>query len=382
MRILFLAPQPFFIIRGTPIAVLNLLNVLSRLGQQVDLITFPMGENIEIPGIRVIRAGWRWKDAIVPPGLSFYKIWLDLALFCKAFFYLMRYPYDVIHAVEESAFMAVVFKWIFRKKVIFDMDSDIPDQLKYSGVLQSKLLLWFAAKAESWTLRKSDLVITVCQSLSEHARAVAPKTRCIQIEDPPLPVLPSSKVPPWDAQEKVILYTGNFEIYQGVGLLVEAFLLIRHDYPQMRLVLAGGTKQDLVNILDKKFHEYLDACIVCLGKVPMEDVALYMQSATILVSPRLHGTNTPMKIYSYLNSGRPVLATKIFSHTQILDDETAMLVEPDAGSLAKGLKYLLDHPDKAVQMAQKAKDMIEKKYSISIFEEKIKAVYSYIESKD
>ena len=48
----------------------------------------------------------------------------------------------------------------------------------------------------------------------------------------------------------------------------------------------------------------------------------------LLVSPRIRGTNTPLKIYSYLRSGKPIVATNLLTHTQVLTPEIARLVDP------------------------------------------------------
>ena len=53
-----------------------------------------------------------------------------------------------------------------------------------------------------------------------------------------------------------------------------------------------------------------------------------MAQADVLVSPRTKGANTPMKVYSYLDSGVAVLATRLPTHTQVMNDETALLAEP------------------------------------------------------
>ena len=40
---------------------------------------------------------------------------------------------------------------------------------------------------------------------------------------------------------------------------------------------------------------------------------------TCSVSPRSRGTNTPLKIYQYLRSGKPIVATRLLTHTQVLE---------------------------------------------------------------
>ena len=54
----------------------------------------------------------------------------------------------------------------------------------------------------------------------------------------------------------------------------------------------------------------------------------FLDAADVLVSPRSRGTNTPLKIYQYLRSGRPIVATRLLTHTQVLSDEIAILTAP------------------------------------------------------
>jgi glycosyltransferase involved in cell wall biosynthesis len=69
--------------------------------------------------------------------------------------------------------------------------------------------------------------------------------------------------------------------------------------------------------------------VVLTGQRPAEEIPAYLDAATLLVSPRSTGTNTPLKIYQYLRSGRPIVATNLRTHTQVLAEDTAFLAEPD-----------------------------------------------------
>ena len=57
----------------------------------------------------------------------------------------------------------------------------------------------------------------------------------------------------------------------------------------------------------------------------------------LLVSPRSRGTNTPLKIYQYLRSGKAIVATRLLTHTQVLSDETAILTEATPQAFAAGI---------------------------------------------
>jgi glycosyltransferase involved in cell wall biosynthesis len=103
-----------------------------------------------------------------------------------------------------------------------------------------------------------------------------------------------------------------------------------------------------------------------------------MRAADVLVSPRLHGINTPLKIYEQLASGRPLVATRICSHTQVLDDSTCFLVDPNPESMAHGLIQSLTDPAGAAQRVQHARQLYESEYSRSSYEGKIRQLLDMI----
>ena len=58
--------------------------------------------------------------------------------------------------------------------------------------------------------------------------------------------------------------------------------------------------------------------MIFTGQQPAREIPAFVEACDILVSPRIRGTNTPLKIYSYLRSGRPIVATNLLTHTQVL----------------------------------------------------------------
>ena len=74
------------------------------------------------------------------------------------------------------------------------------------------------------------------------------------------------------------------------------------------------------------------------------EIPAYLLAADVLVSPRSRGTNTPLKIYQYLRSGKPIVATRLLTHTQVLDDDTAILTGVSAAEFADGILSALENP--------------------------------------
>jgi len=123
--------------------------------------------------------------------------------------------------------------------------------------------------------------------------------------------------------------------------------------------------------LDKKVH--------WAGSRPLRELSWHLEQADILVSPRIHGVNTPMKIYSYLASGVPVLATDISSHSQVLTSEVAMLADPEPDAMADGLDRLLEDRTLRVRIGTKAKALADENYSREVFERKVEEFYNELE---
>ena len=124
----------------------------------------------------------------------------------------------------------------------------------------------------------------------------------------------------------------------------------------------------------------LGARCVFAGPRPPHELPLFLALSDVVASPRCRGVNTPFKVYTYLASGRPLVATRIATHTQLLDDTLAFLVEPTAEGLAAGIRAVLADPPEARRRAEKAAALIEREYSAARFREKVGAAYAAVSS--
>jgi len=101
----------------------------------------------------------------------------------------------------------------------------------------------------------------------------------------------------------------------------------------------------------------------------------WMQLSDALVSPRSEGDNTPLKIYSYMKSGRPIVATNRSTHTQVLNDQAAFLAEPEPNSFADAISAALYNKKEALEKSKKARKIVEEKYSYPVFKKKLLTAY-------
>jgi glycosyltransferase involved in cell wall biosynthesis len=78
-----------------------------------------------------------------------------------------------------------------------------------------------------------------------------------------------------------------------------------------------------------------------------------------------------MKVYSYLDSGRPLIATRLPTHTQVLDDEIAMLVDPNPEDVAAGLRALLSESELRARIATAARALVAAEFTPAAYRRKL-----------
>ena len=378
MRVLFLAPQPFFEVRGTPLAVAALVRALGELGHDVDLLTFPQGEAWSAPRVRHLRS-LRLAGSRIRPGFSIAKAAQDVPFALRARSLAGSGRYDVVHAVEESALL-VGSAIPANVKFVVDMDSDLGEQLANSRAPLAQKLGPLAARLHNRALERADLAIVINPHLAEAAHRVSPRLPVHILQDPPLVQAISDADRETAAglrrelslgDLKVALYTGNFEAYQGVHLLLHAAARCE----EAAFVFVGGEPDDIASMRGSLDAATLARCRF-VGKKAPDALPGWLALADVLVSPRCQGGNTPFKIYTYLASGRAIVATDLDTHTQVLNEATAFLAEPTGEGLAKALREAFADDEGRARRAANGLALLERDYSRERFKEKVAAAYA------
>ena len=256
MKILAIAPQPFFSPRGTPFSVYYRTLVKAELGHQVDLLTYGQGQNVDIPGVNVIRIPTFKSFGDVKIGPSGMKLFLDVFIMLWTIALLLRNRYDLVHAHEEAVFICLLLKPLFRFKLIYDMHSSLPQQLENFSFTKSRFLIGLFTFLENWSLNSANAVITICPDLYRYAREMtATPDHVILIENSIFdPVRYKNKSDSNGSQmeyslpaclngsnKRVVTYAGTLEAYQGVDILIRAFKRVAAKIADAHLLIVGGT---------------------------------------------------------------------------------------------------------------------------------------------
>lgn len=371
MHILMIAPEPFFEPRGTPFSEFHRIRALTGLGHTVDLVTYPFGRDVEMPGLRIHRC-------LRPPfmsgigiGPSWKKVPLDLNVALTAVRLALTRRYDAVHSHEEGGAIGVVLARCLGVPHLYDMHSSLPQQITNFGYGHATWLTRIFAVLERFMITRSRVVIVICPELEATVKDVAPAIPSVLIENAPgsgdapragsgLAVRQSLGL---TDETPVVLYTGTFESYQGLDLLYAAMRDVIRERPDARLVMVGGEPAQIDRARDAVRALGLETAVIFTGQRPFEEVPAYLDAATVLASPRSTGTNTPLKIYQYLRSGHAIVATRLRTHTQVLSEDTAFLADPTPEAFGRAVLNALNNPEAARAVGVRAQALAAAKYS-------------------
>lgn len=385
LRILFLAPQPFFQERGTTIAIDLLLRALAQRGDAVDVLTFHLGDDRDYPNIGLFRSDPPFAPASIKPGFSWNKIYCDLFLFKDAVKMLRAEHYDLIYAVEEAGFMAMVLGKYASIPYVYDMDSSMAEQIverfRWARPVEP-VLRWL----ETLPMRGALAVVPMCEYLAEEARRhCAGSVHVLKdvslLQDEPGSEASEDLRRSLHIEGPLLLYVGNLKTYQGIDLLMDSFAALPERHGDAHLVIIGGDADGVERYRQKATALDIAPRVHLIGPRPVESLGDYLRQGDLLVSPRVSGSNTPMKIYSYLDSGVAVVATAMPTHTQVMSNEHAALAAPTADAMADAMARLLDDPEERLRLAAQARALVRREHSKDAFRKSAHAILSEIENR-
>jgi glycosyltransferase involved in cell wall biosynthesis len=385
--ILMIAPQPFFRVTGTPINVLTMCRALTEGGFAIHLLTVPYGDDVVMPGLTLHRVARLPGCGPLPIGFSVAKLAYNGLLLLTLLRLLRRRRFAAVHAIEEAALWAIPLAHMRGVPAIIDLDSDLCSQLRDHGSWLGRMLAAPAGWLRRFALRHAAAALTVSRSLSDIARTENPALPVFEINDIPIE---SSNRPP-DAERmaalraglglagrKLVVYTGNYDRRQGLPELIQAMAAVRARQPECLLLVVGGEPEQVEALHARIEADGLADAVRLIGARPPDTMPEYMGLAEVLVSPRLEPYTTPLKIFSYMASGRPIVATDLPTHTQVLDAEAAILVPPTPAGMAEGILRALEDPAGAAALGRRARHLVETRHTFAGFKRQLADCYAAV----
>lgn len=380
-RVLFLSPQPYFQWRGSPIRVHYNLQALSDLGYEVDLLTLPFGEDRPLPRVTLHRVSPLPGVRELPIGPSLPKLLFDFKLLLAARRLMRTRRYDIVHGIEDAGFFAIPLARKQHAKLVYEKHSD-PNSYK-KGLLRN-LVMRLYARVEAFTIRRADAVIATGQGLAASVRTLCPTTPCHHIcdipssraeADPETVARLRQKLKP-GPETVLATYVGSFAVYQGIDLLFDAIPEALRQAPGLRILIIGGSETEIQTRKAALHARGITDAVHFPGKIAPDELPAYLAASDILLSPRISGHNTPLKLLDYFKAGGSILATDVEANRLLLDDTTALFAPPEHAAFATALATLARDPALRQTLAAKGRHLIDTTYNFDAYRAQLAAVYA------
>jgi glycosyltransferase involved in cell wall biosynthesis len=350
MRILMLAPTPFFAHRGCHVRILEEIRALTALGHEVTLCTYGLGE--EVPDVRTARAPrvpWYRK---LTAGPSWHKLYLDALLFVTAARELRRSRPDVIHAhLHEGAAMGTWLARLFRTPMVADLQGSMTDEMSEHGFFDR--WRWgerLFARVERWIDGAPAEIVTSTEPLlarlttrrSDGAAHVTllgdgVDAQCFR-PDPDMRRSLRERLG-YAERDLVVGYLGLLTPYQGVDLLLEVAPRVVAEVPATRFLVMGFPNEH--SYRERAERAGLADRVRFTGRIRYEEAAAYLTAADLAVSPKLTAAEGNGKLLDYMAVGLPTVAFDTAINRAILGELGAYARLGDGEDLAARLVELL-----------------------------------------
>ncbi|MFA4941733.1 MAG: glycosyltransferase family 4 protein [Patescibacteria group bacterium] len=166
------------------------------------------------------------------------------------------------------------------------------------------------------------------------------------------------------SEDKIILgYTGRFETMgekKGVEEILEAVKILLDDYPDIFFLAVGGSGSEIENSRNFSDRLGLKKNVLFLEKIDRSRLAICQKACDLLLMPFPFTQHfayymSPLKMFEYMASQRPIVATDLPSVREVLNEENALLIKVNAPEvLAEGIKKIIENKKLAETISQKA----------------------------
>jgi len=362
-KVAVVAPCPFFIDRGTPIRIKRLATALSA-EFDIHVVAYGQGRDGDFPF--TVHRTPRLPLTIKRAGANSAKLCYDPLLFMTLLRVVRREQIGVIDGhLHEGAFLGLMVRLFTGARVIYNAHGTFVPELIATGALkEDSLLVRPLSTFELGVERRVDRIVAQSVMRKEEfvARGISAGKVAV-VED--VPELDAFDLPDGDVDrdlerrlrpngEKLLIYSGGMEAYQGVDFLIDAFARICGERRDVRLVLFGRPLEEYRLIIEGLG---LTDRVVFVDDEPFERLPQYLKICDVGFALRLYGENVPGKLPIYLASGIAVVGTDARGiNTVISHNDTGMLVPPnDVASLTAVILDLLDSPERVQAIGERGK---------------------------
>lgn len=362
LKILMLAPTPYFADRGCHVRIYEEARALRSLGHDVRIVTYHLGRDMpDIPTIRIPRIPWYSR---LEAGPSWHKLYLDLLLFFKALFLIPDFRPDLIHAhLHEGALIGYFLKRLSGLPLVFDYQGSLTGECIDHGFFKgSSRTAGVFRCIERMIDSFADRIITssgtgtieLVNNWGVPSRTVTPLIDAVDTEIfRPRPHHEGRQALGIPRDSFVVAYLGILSRYQGTDLLFDCIELLKHNGVKVFFLIMGFPEE---RYRAEAQARGLADMIHFTGKVEYAQAPLLLSAADIAVTPKLSPTEANGKIFNYMACGLPVVAFDTPVNREVLGDTGVYASYGDARDLAAKIAALATDNELRAGLSEQVRD--------------------------
>jgi 1,2-diacylglycerol 3-alpha-glucosyltransferase len=352
-RIAMVAACPFPANYGSPGAVREMAQSLALRGNEVHVVTYPIGEDLPASQLTIWRCSWwKKKSQRIYSGPSFEKIFLDFFLLVKLCQVIRRQNIEVIHATNyEGVLLGFIAKLITRRPLLYNAVNLMADELHlYKSLFPTFLVRWIARSLDSWVTLCPDGFIAntnelrqamLAHGVSPDRIAVVPTSIDLQMFERPMDGRLRAKY--HIENRPVVMYTGINSPIQRLDYLLRAFSLVHQEFPEAILMVVSPLENDPDLPPNRLLAAQLgvDSDVIWVEGHKLVEIPDFLALASVTVISRPNSPGHPVKLLNYMAAARPIVcpvgAAKGVRHMH----DAFLTRDHDWQHLAEGIATLL-----------------------------------------
>jgi glycosyltransferase involved in cell wall biosynthesis len=369
LKILMLAPTPYFADRGCHVRIYEEARALIALGHEVCIVTYHLGRNMaDIPTVRIPSIPWYRKLAAGP---SWHKLYLDFLLFFTALATARRFRPDIIHAhLHEGAFLGLFLKKFLRIPLLFDCQGSLTAEMLDHGFISrgSPLYLLFRL-LEKIINNRADFIVTSSRAgatdLATTWHVPAAKVRGIidgvdTAVFRPFPRDEARRTLHLPLDRSIAVFLGVLNRYQGIDLLLEAAQILKGRGTAPHFLVMGFPEE---RYRERAAALGLGEYFTFTGRVDYAKASLYLCAGDIALSPKISLTEANGKLFNYMACGLPTVVFDNPVNREVMG-ETGVYARPgDPANFAAGIEALLNDHERMRELSRRAREKADRDHS-------------------
>ena len=365
-RILMIAPTSFFLDYGAHVRILEEARVLQKFGHRVKIVTYPLGRNLSDLDIeRTLPIPFKSRHEVGP---SRSKLLIDVLLAIKTLQTAIAFKPHIIHGhMHEGALIGSLVSRLLRVPLVFDFQGSMSSEMAdHRFISPNGLLFKTVRKVESFIDRLPHHILTSSNNAADvlkndfqiNGKQITVLSDCVNA-DSFLPVadgIHANSVETLRAHLNIphgrciVIYIGLLDEYRGTSVMLDA----------MKDLLARGTDAHLVVIGFPNIEHYqtyaaklgISERVNFVGRVPYEDVPLWLSLGDIAIEPKMSATEAAGKVLDYMAVGLPTVAFDIPVMREYLGNWGMYAPLGDARIFADQMQKLLMNPFRAREIGE------------------------------